>query len=89
MPALGQRYGSLFGLPHRSRGGEGQGGVRDDLEKYESLFPAGRLGGKGKERDLDPDAEKVRILREMREMDEVASLEKRWTTSWKQPLLAS
>lgn len=77
----------MFGLSSRTRGADAQG-ARDDLDKYESLFPAGGGGEKGKGKVVDRDAEHVRIVTEMRDMEEVASLDKRWTSSWKQPLLA-
>lgn len=91
MPGLGQRYGSLFGLSSRARAGEGHG-TRDELDQYEALFPAGGPGasakGKEKGKEVGLDAEHVKAMREMREMEDVASLDKRWTSSWKQPLLA-
>lgn len=86
IPGLPQRYGSLFGLSSRARGAENQG-ARDELDKYKSLFPA--AGSKGKERAVDLDGERVKVMREMRVMEDVASLDKRWTTSWKQPLLTA
>lgn len=85
-PGLSQRYGSLFGLSSRARSAENHG-ARDELEKYKSLFPA--AGSKGKEKAVDVEADRVKTMKEMREMEDVASLQKRWTTSWKQPLLAA
>lgn len=57
------------------------------MDRYKALFPA--AGSKGKERAVDVEAQRVKTMKEMKEMEDVASLDKRWTTSWKQPLLAA
>ncbi|GAA5860096.1 hypothetical protein JCM1840_001882 [Sporobolomyces johnsonii] len=103
IPGFSTRYSSsLFGLSARARGAGDQGAFKDELEKYISLYPA-RDGGvngeketkggkasssnaKGKE--VDRDAEMVKAMREMKDVEEIASLDKRWTTSWRQPLLS-
>ena len=89
IPGLGSRHGSLFGLASRARGGEGKG-VKDDLDKYESLGPVGGAAKeKRKGKKVDTEAERMREMREMGNVEVVASLEKRWTSSWQQPILSS
>jgi hypothetical protein len=58
-----------------------EGGVRDELGRYESL-------GKGKGVE-DWDGERVRIMRSMGDSEVVKSPMKRWGESWQSSILAS
>ncbi|KAM0749372.1 dynactin p62 [Meredithblackwellia eburnea MCA 4105] len=90
IPGLGARYGSLFGLSSRARGAEGKSG-RDELEKYEALGAAKGGKGKGKalEGKMDQEVEKVDKMRNLKDAEDIARLDTRWTSSWNQPLLSS
>lgn len=88
-PSLATRYGSLFGLTSRSRAGEGRG-AKDDLEVYralENIAKATGVADKGK--GIDRDSDSVLQMMEMKDIEEVASLDKRWMLSWQPPILAS
>ncbi|GAA5835594.1 hypothetical protein JCM11251_002972 [Rhodosporidiobolus azoricus] len=95
------RYGAnLFGPVSRSRAANDAGTGVDELEKYRSLYPA-RGGGAGSEKEnkkarsvaekgkgVDREAEAVKAMREMTDWEDVASVDKRWTSSWKAPMLS-
>ncbi|GAA6059287.1 hypothetical protein JCM10212_006680 [Sporobolomyces blumeae] len=98
IPGFSTRYGSMYGLAAKARGGGDQGTARDELDRYSSSHPA-RTGGiaretdetrtrdsKGKRAAREDDL--VQAMREMTDLERVASLDKRWTTSWRQPLLS-
>ncbi|KAI5476409.1 hypothetical protein MNV49_007787 [Pseudohyphozyma bogoriensis] len=85
---MGPRYGSLFGLSTRARAGGDLKGARDELERYEAVVKIGGGKNKGKGK-VDGEEERVRVMKEMKEWEEVAGLEKRWTASWGQPLLTA
>lgn len=102
IPGLGARYGgtgSLFGTSSRARGGADAGQAADELERYSSLYPS-RGGGPGSEKEnrrtrvagkgkaVDRDAELLERMREMTDMEEVASLDRRWTAGWQPPVLS-
>ena len=88
----------MFGLATRARGAGDQGQVKDELEKYSSIHPA-RIGGYATEKEgkrardakgkgVDRESDLVEAIREMTDMEEVASLDKRWNSSWRQPLFS-
>ncbi|GAA5983198.1 hypothetical protein JCM11641_006845 [Rhodosporidiobolus odoratus] len=95
------RYGAgLFGTSSRLRAANDAGTAVDELEPYSSLYTSGGGGagsakenkrmrtlekGKGVEREADL----VKAMREMTDLEEVASVDKRWMTSWKPPFLSS
>lgn len=87
IPGLQTRYGSLFGLSSRARG-DGRAAARDELDAYDALGPACALRGKGKGRE-DVEEDRVRQMREMDHLEDIAGVEKRWTAAWSQPLLAT
>lgn len=94
--------GSLFASTARARHGAGAdaGTAADELEPYRSLYPArGDRPGSEKEnrrarastekgKGVDRDAELVKALREVTELEDVASLDKRWTAGWTVPVLS-
>lgn len=88
VPAVAQRYGTLFGLNARPRVA-GSKGAWDELEKYESLHSSSSLKNKNKGKKVDRAVEVLNLMRTMQDVEAVASLNKRWTSSWNQPLLAS
>ena len=71
---LGPRYGSLFGLTSRGRSGPEAKGVKDELEGYVAVTAVGR----GAESEL----EKVKMMREMTNVEEVSTVQQRWNSSW-------
>lgn len=73
----------MMGLAGR---GKEMGGGRDELGKYESL--QGRGKGKGVEQE-DWDGDRVRIMRDLRDVEEVKGPQKRWGESWESSILAS
>ncbi|GAA5901481.1 hypothetical protein JCM6882_006291 [Rhodosporidiobolus microsporus] len=95
------RYGAnLFGVSSRARAANDAGTGVDELERYSSLYPV-RGGGAGSEKEnkrarsaaekgkgVDREAEAVKAMREMTDWEGVASVDKRWTSSWKAPLLS-
>ncbi|BGP39818.1 hypothetical protein JCM10450v2_003789 [Rhodotorula kratochvilovae] len=103
IPGFSSRYGgtgSLFAGSTRARHGGGEAAsARDELERYASLYPA-RGGGPGSEKEnrrvredakgksVDRDAELVQALREMTELEEVASVDRRWAVGWNAPVLS-
>ncbi|GAA6027336.1 hypothetical protein JCM8097_002604 [Rhodosporidiobolus ruineniae] len=103
IPGLGSnRYGAgLFGTSARSRAAAHDAGTGvDELEKYRSLYLA-RGGGVGSDKEnrrakvgaekgkgVDRDAEAVRAMRDMTDWEDVASLDQRWTSSWKPPVMS-
>ncbi|GAA6002127.1 uncharacterized protein JCM10292_000768 [Rhodotorula paludigena] len=104
IPSLGARYGAgASGRSRTATGGTDPfaAGAPDELERYTALYPA-RGGGPGSEKanrramaerekgkGVDRDAELVQSLREMSELEEVASLDKRWTVGWEPPVRSS
>ncbi|GAA6002447.1 hypothetical protein JCM10207_001126 [Rhodosporidiobolus poonsookiae] len=97
------RYGAgLFGTSSRARAAHDAGTAVDELEKYRSLYEArgGGTGSRDKENKrartapvptgagVDREADLVKAMREMTDLEEVASVDQRWVTSWKPPLLS-
>ncbi|GAA5944772.1 hypothetical protein JCM3775_006495 [Rhodotorula graminis] len=96
--------GSLFASTttrarHGAHGGDAST-APDELEPYKSLYPA-RGGGPGSEKEnrraraasdkdkgVDRDAELVQAMRSMVDMEQVASVERRWTAGWGVPVLS-
>ncbi|GAA5959858.1 hypothetical protein JCM3765_000622 [Sporobolomyces pararoseus] len=96
IPGFNTRYPSMFGLAARARGGGDQGTARDELEKYSSIHPArsggvseGKRGKDVKGKGVERESDLVEAMRSMTDMEQVASIEKRWTASWRPPLLSS
>ncbi|GAA5857502.1 hypothetical protein JCM8547_009305 [Rhodosporidiobolus lusitaniae] len=93
------RYGAgLFGTSRSARAANDAGTGADELEKYSALYSS-RGDGKGSEKEnrrgkaagdegkgVDREEERVRAMREMTDLEEVASVDQRWTSSWKPPL---
>ena len=85
------RYGNVLGFASKSRAlataASRDAGARDELDKYDALFPANGSASKGKARShTDWEQSRIDVMRRTRDVEEVASVEKRWTASWKQPL---
>lgn len=98
IPGFNTRYPSMFGLAARARGGgtgpgADQGTARDELEPYSSAYPARGGGGGGGTRDVKGkgvrrESDRVAAMRDMTDLDDVASFDQRSTLSWNPPLLS-
>lgn len=78
---FGSHYGSLFGAP-TSKGTKSIPPTRrDELKEYKNVEHSN-------ERVVD-EKERVRIMREMTDAEEIAPLEKRWENSWSHDSLAA
>lgn len=60
---------------------------RDELAVYKAMYPASRLESPSDSMDGLAHHD-VKIMREMQDLDEVASLDKRWTSGWQQSIEA-
>ncbi|GAA5915649.1 uncharacterized protein JCM6883_000705 [Sporobolomyces salmoneus] len=97
IPGFNTRYPSMFGLASRARGAGGdQGTARDELEKYSSIHPAragnaseGERGKDVKGKGVETEADLVDAMRQMTDIEQIASIDKRWNSSWKPPLLSN
>jgi dynactin-4 len=86
----------MFGLASRARGGGGdQGTAKDELDKYSSIHPAraggvaqGKRGRDAKGKGVERESDLVEAMRKMTDMEQIASIDKRWTFSWRPPLLS-
>ncbi|GAA5878959.1 hypothetical protein JCM16303_007244 [Sporobolomyces ruberrimus] len=96
IPGFNIRYPSMFGLAGRARGGGDQGTAKDELERYSSVHPA-RAGGSAevrrtadvKGKGVSREADLVDTMRKIADLEQIASIDKRWNSSWNPPLLST
>ncbi|GAA5848019.1 hypothetical protein JCM9279_007416 [Rhodotorula babjevae] len=97
----GSLFASTSARPRHSAHGGDASTAPDELEPYKSLYPA-RGGGPGSEKEnrraraasdkgkgVDRGGELVQAMRGMIDMEQVVSLDKRWTAGWNAPMLSS
>lgn len=81
-------YDALF--PARGGGSAPEaGGGKDRRRGAGMAAPVRHATGTRTGEAEDRDAELVKVMREMTDLDDIASLDQRWASSWKPPLLGS
>lgn len=63
-------------------------GYKDELAEYQSVFVAEEPGGEEQLTVEQVEMERTKIIRGMSDIEQVASLDKRWITSWERSPLA-
>lgn len=95
VPGLAARYGLSSSVSGRSKHAADARTAVDELPAYSSLYRSRGGGGAGSKRPAPPqetvaiaEADLLAAMREMTDAETVASLDRRWTASWRPPVLA-